>query len=153
MPLQSTFIRRTVWKEEYKFNHMTDDEIVALPEVAPLFDVKRHNTPMTFAQIKTLVKALQPGMARAANLERYGHVWRLRFALRLDGSKRVRRSILIADAETLMWVREYFDWARSKRQEYKSEAAAIRFKKFWEAGGREFAESIAARLEAYDHIA
>jgi Site-specific recombinase XerD len=136
--------------EEFHIACREVEEALAIPEVAELLSVKRRNTPLGLAEVKALVEALQPGMAVAANLEHYGPVWRLRFTLRLNEGKPVRRSVVISDASVVEWVGRYVRWARSKRQEYKSAMSAIRFKKFWEKeGGKELAETIAARVEAY----
>ncbi|MCD7896484.1 MAG: hypothetical protein LUG50_07375 [Planctomycetaceae bacterium] len=138
---------------EPEIRYQTDDEIFALPDVARLMTPKRRNRPMKFPEVKTLVEALQPGMARAANLECYGQFWRLRFLLRVNGSRCVRRSILIDDALTMEWVRDYIDWGRSKRREYKADVASIEFQKWWESGGKQLADSISAKFEAYTGVA
>lgn len=127
-----------------QISYLEDAEVVALPEVARLLKVKRRNMPMRFADVKTLTEALQPGMARSANLERYGNAWRLRFTLRLDGGIRTRRSILIYDILTMKWVRDYIAWARSKRREYKSELGSRWLKKRWEENGEQFIKSMKA---------
>lgn len=136
---------------DYEISYLEDEEILAIPEVLRLLNVARRKQVLKFTEIKTLVKALQPGMARSANLERYGEFWRLRFVLRLNGGTRIRKSIVVSDSLDMAWVADYIKWARSKRREYRAGVATIRFQKRWEDGGNELAEKIAARIGAYTH--
>lgn len=133
--------------EEHTISFMKDEEILAIPEVAQLLDAKRRNTPLTFAELKTLVKALQPGMARPANLERFGEFWRLRFTLQPEMGRCIRRSVVIDDPLVKDWVADYIDWARSKRRKYRFEATSRRLRERWESSSWRFVESIMSRAD------
>jgi hypothetical protein len=108
-----------------------DKKMLADKEVAMLLASKRRNIPLGFAEVKKLVQALQLGMARQANLEKYASLWRLRFSLfDASGGKR-RRSIVIEDAETMEWVRDFLAEARPKRSQYRSDLDFQAINEYW----------------------
>lgn len=106
-----------------------DSKTLADPVIAEFFGQKRRNIPLEFTEVKNLIQALHPGMARQANLERYADKWRLRFSLYDEGGGARRRSIIIKDAATMEWVRDFLDQARKKRKDYKHELWLQRFNK------------------------
>lgn len=95
-----------------------DRNILSNPEIAMMIGAKCRKTPLDFDQVKTLVLALLPGKARQANLERYDGGWRLRFSIfDADGVKR-RKSVILGDADTALWVKDFLAGARKERTAY-----------------------------------
>lgn len=108
-----------------------DGKILAIPEVAEILDRKRRNTPLCFDAVKKLVEALQPGMARQANLERYGGGWRLRFSLYGGDGVPRRKSIVIEDVAAMTWVRDFLAQSRLKRGEHMAKLRIQKLYKSW----------------------
>lgn len=95
-----------------------DSAVTADPEIASILNQKRRNSPLGFEAVKKLMEALQPGMARQANLEQYKEGWRLRFSLYDDTGTAQRKSIVIEDISIMEWVREFLTKSRQKRSDY-----------------------------------
>lgn len=107
-------------------------------ELHELLQIGHRSKPLCLAEVKALVNTLRPGLERQANLERYGLVWRLRFSMDNEDGKSVRRSIVINDAATMEWVREYLVWARENRRAYKRELSLKCWRESWQRSiGRE----------------
>lgn len=106
------------------------------PEVARILGIKRRNESPSWPEIKRMLNILRPGMTRRANLERYGHGWRLRFSIRDENGGLVRKSLIIEEPWMEDVVRDYLNRARQNRREHRSELRIRELARQEDLGGR-----------------
>lgn len=99
------------------------------PELAEILRSKRRNVPLGIREVMKLVKTLELGRARHANIEKYRDQWRLRFSMRDGKGGYTRKGIVIADSDAKSQVEHYLREARLARGKFKYELFERKFER------------------------